>query len=70
MKSFSLGFLLKSIPLEFCSIFSFAEEDLAAVEDESNKSQQYALAAKVAGRGLYLSATSRFREEVDCLWDS
>lgn len=48
MKSFSLGFLSKAIALEFCSIFSFAEEDLAAEEDESNKSQQYALAAKVA----------------------
>lgn len=52
MKSFSLGLLSKSIALEFCSIFSFAEEDLAAVEDESNKSQRYALAAKVANHVL------------------
>lgn len=54
IKSFSLGLLLKSTALDFFffSIFSFAEKDLAAVEDDSNKSQQGALTAKVVNHIL------------------
>ncbi|PKU48198.1 hypothetical protein llap_1477 [Limosa lapponica baueri] len=37
---------IQSSVLEACSVFSFAEKDLAAVEDESNKSQQGALVEK------------------------
>ena len=69
-KSFSLGLLLKSTALEFCSVFSFAEKDLAAVEDEPNKSQQGALAAKVVNHILGCinkTVASRTREKINSL---
>lgn len=51
--SFSLGLLLKSTALEVCPIFSFAENDVAAVEDELNKRQQGSLAGGQPHSGLY-----------------
>lgn len=70
IKSFSLGLLLKSTALEVCSIFSFAEKDLAAVEDESNKGQQDTLAPNVVNHILGCidkTVASRTREKINSL---
>lgn len=68
-----MGWLLKSSALEACSIFSFAEKDLAAVKDESNRSQQGALAAKGVDHILACinkAVASRNTEKILCLWHS
>lgn len=56
--------------LEVCSILRFAETDLAAVEAESKKSQQGALATKVPNHILgYINRTvaSRIKENINSL---
>lgn len=61
---------MKSTALEVCSIFSFAEKDLAAVEDESNKGQQDALASNVVNHILGCidkTVASRTRENINSL---